>query len=261
MLSPPQLAARAGKLTASRIACLMRADKPAILALYQEFIGAAEPEDLSRVWPVRLGAATEALNLDWFEMKNGPLTRRGEVAVHRHYPWAAATLDAWSPSLHCPVETKHVGGREPLEVVIERYQPQCQWQMEVTGAKQCALSVIQGAAEPVVEFLERDEDYAIEMLNRGLQFMRCVEKRVPPVVLDPVPAPVDASKVYDMTGNNTWAAHGAIWLASKPVAEKCANAEKTLKSVVPADAKKCHGHGIQITRDRAGRLSLRQAAS
>jgi predicted phage-related endonuclease len=260
MLSPPQLAARAGKLTASRIACLMRADKPAILQLYREFIGEAEPEDLSRVWPMRLGAATEALNLDWFEMKNGPLTRRGEVVVHPQHSWAAATLDAWSPSLHCPVETKHVGGREPLEVVIERYQPQMQWQMEVTGAKLCAFSPIMGASEPVVEFIDRDDDYAAEMVRRGAQFMACVEKQVPPVILNPVPAPVDASKTYDMTGNNLWASHAQVWISTRDAAADCKAAEITLKSAVPEDAKKCHGHGIQITRDRAGRLSLREAA-
>lgn len=260
MLTAQQIAARQGKLTASRIACLMRADKPAILRLYQEFIDAAAPEDLSRVWPVRLGEATEALNLDWFEMKNGPLTQRGTVVVHRSYPWAAATLDAWSELLVCPVEAKHVAGREPLELVIERYQPQCQWQMEVTGADQCALSMIVGANEPVVEFISFAPDYAAEMIKRGLQFMTCVAQRVPPVVLDPAPAPVDASKVYDMTRNNTWAAHGGVWLATKAAADQCRDAEKLLKSAVPADARKCHGHGIQIVRDRAGRLSLRANA-
>ncbi len=258
MLTPEQLAARQGKLTASRMACLMRADKAAILRLYQELTGAAPEEDLSRVWPVQLGAATEQLNLDWFEAKNGPLTRRGEVVVHPQYPWAAATLDAWSPSLQCPVECKHVGGREPLEVVIERYQPQCQWQMFVTGAPNCALSVIQGADEPLVEFIPRDEDYIAEMVKRGAQFMTFVELLVPPVDMEPIAPPVDATKVYNMTGNNRWGDKAAEWLASRPSFETCRDAEKILKELVPADAKKCTGYGVRITRDRAGRLSLRK---
>ena len=33
---------------------------------------------------------------------------------------------------------------------------------------------------------------------------------------------------------------------------------KILKSLVPSDAKKCFGYDVQITRDRAGRLSLRE---
>lgn len=258
MLTPEQIAARVGKLTASRMASLMRADKVAILALYDEMTGGAEPEDLSRVWPVQLGAATETLNLDWFEAKNGPLTRRGEVVVHPQYPWAAATIDAWSPTLQCPVECKHVGGREPLETIIERYQPQCQWQMAVTGAPNCALSVIVGADEPVVEFIPRDDAYIAEMLTRGQQFMACVWALIEPVAMAPIAPPVDASKVYDMTGNNAWGSNAAEWLANRPHFETCRDAEKLLKELVPADAKKCTGYGVRITRDRAGRLSLRK---
>ena len=72
-------------------------------------------------------------------------------------------------------------------------------------------------------------------------------------------APIDASKVYDMAGNNQWADSALTWLDTKEAADECKDAEKILKSLVPADAKKCHGHEIQITRDRASRLSLRKA--
>ena len=258
-LTPEQIAARKGRLTASRVACLMTGDAEKIMRLYREMVGEEVPEDLSDVWPVRLGEVTEQLNLDWYEQKNGsPLARRGEVVVHSRYEWAAATLDGWDVTLGCPVETKHVGGREPLEVVIERYQPQMQWQMECTGAAQCALSVIMGANAPIVEYIERDADYAAEMVKRGKQFMACVAAKREPVALPPVAAPADATKIVDMTGNNAWAASAATWRENSAAADLCKDAEKTLKSIVPEDAKKCHGHAVQITRDRAGRLSLRE---
>lgn len=259
-LSIEQLAARKGKLTASRVACLMTGDAAKIMELYLEMIGEGEPENLDHVWPVALGSATEELNLNWFEMKNGALTCRGSVLTHKWHNWAAATLDAWSVDLNCPVECKHVGGREPLEVIIDRYQPQMQWQMEVTGAEQCVLSVIMGANEPVVEFIPRDAEYAAEMVRRGKQFMDCVAARRPPVALEPVAPPADATKTYDMTGNNQWASEAVIWMTTKQSAEDCKAAEKALKTIVPDDAKKCYGHDIQITRDRAGRLSLRKIA-
>jgi hypothetical protein len=219
------------------------------------------PDDLSHIWPVRLGEATEQLNLDWYEMKNGvTLTRRGEVVVHPTFPWAAVTLDGWDGALNCPIEVKHTGGREPLEVIIERYWPQMGWQMFVTNSTQCGLSVIMGASEPIVEYVERDNEYIGEMVARGRQFMGFVERREPPVVLPAVPAPIDATKIYDMTGNNTWSSSAADWLENIDAAGICKDAEKILKSIVPEDAKKCHGHQIQITRDRAGRLSLRKAS-
>jgi hypothetical protein len=258
MLSPSQIEARKGKLTGSRVAALMTGDAEKILRLYREMIGEAPEVDLSDVWPVRLGEATEQLNLDWYEMRRNPLSRRGEVVIHPHYDWAACTLDAWDDTLCCPVEAKHVGGREPLETVIDRYAAQLQWEMEVTTADQCAISIIVAAAPPVVEYVPRDPDYAAEMIHRGAQFMECVARRIMPVHLAPVAAPVVVSKTYDMSGDNRWAAAAAAWLTTKVAARDHAEAEADLKAIMPDDARRCVGYGVVINRDRAGRLSLRE---
>ena len=45
---------------------------------------------------------------------------------------------------------------------------------------------------------------------------------------------------------------------NKEAADDCKEAEKVLKSLVPADAKRCTGYGVRITRNRAGSLSLRE---
>lgn len=168
MLSPDQIRQRDGKLTASRVASLMTGNESDLMYLWREMIGdpGYEPEDLSEVWPVQLGSFTESLNLDWFERKHGPLSRRGDVVTHDN-GWAACTLDAWSDLHGCPVETKHCGGREPIEVLVQRYQPQMHWQMIVTGANRCAFSVILGANEPLVDFYEKDEAYAAELMSRA----------------------------------------------------------------------------------------------
>lgn len=259
MLTPAQIEARKGKLTASRVACLMRGDRAAIMQLYLEMIGEAEPENLDHVWAVRLGSCTEQLQLDWYEAKNTTaISRRGEVVNHPHLDWAACTLDGWIDALQCPIEAKHVGGREPLEVIVDRYQWQLQWQMECTGASQCALSVIVGANEPVVEFIPADPPSIVEMIARGQQFMRYVELREPPVVLDPVAPPQDWQRVYNMTGDNEWANFAATWLSTRHLAVVNEDAAKILKGRMPEDAKKAYGYGVQITRDRAGRKSLRE---
>jgi predicted phage-related endonuclease len=258
MLTKAQLDARAGKLTASRIKVLMTGDAAGILRLYEEMIGEREEEDLSQVWPVRLGEATEQLNLDWLEMGGLALSRRGEVVQHKRHDWAAATLDAWCDELACPVEAKHVGGREPLEVVIDRYQPQMQWQMAVTGASKCLLTVIMGANPPLVEHIERSEPYIREMLARASQFMLAVARHAPPVTLPAVPSPVIAEKTYDMAGNAAWEAAADRWMQTHGAAEAAKDAEKALKGMVPADAVKAFGRGVRITRNRAGALSLRE---
>ena len=182
-LSASQLEAREGRLTASRVACLMTADRAKIMNLWREMVG--DPgyieADLSGIWAVRLGAFTEALNLDWYERKTGrPVTRRGEVVVHPEIEWAACTLDGWDDSIPRPIEAKHVGGREPRSRIIDRYTPQLSWQMMVTGTTQAALCLIEGAAEPVIEPLDLSPEYAEELWKRAHAFMECVRTLTPP---------------------------------------------------------------------------------
>jgi len=261
MLTKTQLEARQGKLTASRIAPLMTGDAEKIMRLYQEFIGEAVEEDLSRVWAVRLGEATEALQLAWYEEKNHViLTRRGLLVTHALHDWAACTLDAWDPVLGCPIECKHVGGHEPHEIIAARYQPQMHWQMWITGATRCLLSVIRGADAPIVDAIERDEDYTKEMVKRAQHFMMCVALREPPVEIAPAAPPplVPPDKIINMTGNNMWAGAAGVFLETRNFAQDYDEAKTTLKSLMPEDAKICFGHGIRILRDRRGALHVKE---
>jgi predicted phage-related endonuclease len=260
MLTAAQHKARDGKLTASRVACLMTGDQAKILNLWREMVGdpAAVTEDLSGVWPVQLGSTTETLNLDWYARKTGrPVTRRGEVAVHPYYPWAACTLDGWDDELRCPIEAKHVGGREPLSKVIDRYQSQLHWQMLVTGARRATLSVIEGANEPVCETIQYDDAYGDELWRRAEAFWACVEELRPPFSVPPVPPPVIAERIVDMSTSNSWCDSAATWLANLPAKKLAVAAEAALKALVEDDVAKCHGAGVTISRNRAGSLSLR----
>ena len=261
MLTPEQIAARKGKLTASRVAPLMTGDGDKMRHYWQELTEHPDyvPDDYSDVWHVQFGSYTEPFNLHWYERKQKtPISRRGEVVIHPELPWAACTLDAWDDVNSCPIECKNTQGFEPLEIVIATYQPQMQWQMACTGASQCAISVILGAREPRVEYIDRDGEYIAEMIERGLQFMQCVWHNVPPVPFPMAVGPVDAAKHYDMSLSNTWTVQAARWLETRDAAKDNEAAAKVLKSIVPADAKSAFGHGVNIGRDKRGFLSLRK---
>lgn len=258
-LTAEQQAARAGKMTASRVAVLMRGDADGIMRLYREMVGYLPEENLSDVWPVQLGSATEQLNLDWYVKKyRHTVIKRGFVTIHPTLEWMAATLDGWDSDDSHPIECKHCGGFEPIEVLVDRYQPQCQWQMLVTDAKLCALSVIMGAREPVVEFIKCAPAYQQEMLERADYFMMCVALKKPPVHMAPIEPPGEPEAVYDMRGNNAWADYAVTYLENEDAADRYEEAKKGLKALVPEDAKRVHGAGIRVTRDRAGRLHIRK---
>ncbi len=257
-LTEKQHKAREGKLTGSRIAALMNGKAEDVHRLWLEMTGQAKEPDLSNVWPVQLGLTTESLNLDWAEHKLGEqIVGRGAFIQHPAISWAGVTLDGRGLQSMTPIETKHCGGYEPLDTIIDRYQPQMQWIMECTETTECALSVIFGANEPIIEFIPRDAEYAAEIVRRGWQFMRHVMDHTLPIELPKVSPPIVPSKSYDMTGSNIWASSASVWLETKDAADRCKGAEKDLKGLVSADAKECSGHGVIVKRDRAGRLSLR----
>src|SRR5215472_400056 len=73
---------------------IMGSDEAALVRLWREKRGEAEPEDLSGNLIVQLGTATEDLNRAWYERNTG----RRITAVQRHVKhsaisWMAATLD------------------------------------------------------------------------------------------------------------------------------------------------------------------------
>ena len=265
-LTAEQIAAREGKLTASRAGVLMHGDDAALMDLWRELTGdpSYEPPDLSNVWPVQLGSLTESLNLEWYGRKTGHVpTRCGEVVVSRERPWAACTLDGWDaaygdtdPPIRAVIECKHVGGFEPLETVIARYMPQLHWQMYVTGASLAVTSVIQGAKEPVIEEVPLDGDYLAELLRRADEFWRCVETLTPPVAMPAVEPPKPAVREVDMQGSNAWAEHAGEWLANRDAAKAFKAAEKEVKALVPDDAARARGHGIEVKRSRNGALRI-----
>jgi len=260
MLNAAQIAARAGKIGGSDIGIIVGGDRVKIDKLWREKIGEKEPDDLSRKWPVYRGTHTEQMHLNWIEVEEQQsIVRRGDSVAHYRYDWAMCTLDGWIKELACPIEVKWTNGNEPfVPVILDRYAPQVQWIMEITGADQCAFSAVLGAAEPVMDYVQRDADYAGLLLERGHQFIQHVRNRTPPVDLPMVPLPVDATRVVDMAGNNEFAHQADIWLQLRDSAAAFDDAAKILKSLVPPDAKRCFGYGVTITRNRLGHLSLRE---
>jgi hypothetical protein len=72
----------------------MGCDEAALVRLWQEKRGGAEPEDLSGNLIVQLGVATEGLNRRWYEVNTGQVP----MDVQRHVKdpalgWMAASLE------------------------------------------------------------------------------------------------------------------------------------------------------------------------
>jgi predicted phage-related endonuclease len=88
------LADRRGFIGGSDARIVMGSDEGALLRLWREKRGEAEPEDLSGNLIVQLGLATEKLNRRWYQANTGRVIT--DVQQWRRHPtlrWMAATLD------------------------------------------------------------------------------------------------------------------------------------------------------------------------
>src|SRR5260370_35958040 len=72
---------------------IMGSDEAALLRLWREKRGEADPEDLSGNLIVQLGRATEPLNRQWYQRTTGPAVKDVQNWVrHPVIRWLATTL-------------------------------------------------------------------------------------------------------------------------------------------------------------------------
>ena len=125
---------------------IMSADETALIRLWREKRGEAEPDDLSDNLVVQLGVATEALNRTWYERNTGrAVTDVQRWARHPVHRWMAATLDGFVEDVDAVFEAKFMlPWSFSEEAAAEKHMAQLQHNMWVVNARTAALSIITG---------------------------------------------------------------------------------------------------------------------
>lgn len=255
-------AARRKTLGGSDANILMNGDPAAILHLWREKRGEAEPEDLSRVLPVQMGTWTEPLNIHWFELMTERLVcNKGDARTHPAYPFMACTLDgvtATASNAPAIFEAKHVNAFAKIDEVVQKYMPQLHHNMAVTGLSHAILSVFVGTFTHEVVEVACDDWYLAQLIDREKAFWACVQSGEPPLEMPAVAVSVapDKWRTVEMEGNNEWAANAADWLAHRDAAKKFTASEKGIKALMEADMGRAHGHGLECKRAKNGSLRI-----
>lgn len=258
-LSAEAVARRVRSIGASDANIIMSGDDAAILALWETKTGRREPDDLSNVLPVQMGSYTEPFNAAWFEKQTGyKIVNRGLALTSDADSWRTATLDGMLDLVTPEIwEAKHVGSFWKDEQIVARYQPQLHHQMDVARLRKAHLSVFKGNADWCVFEVAYDADYAAAVRKAEWQFWMAVQADEPPVRIDAPPPPaLDAMREVCMDGSNAWASAAADWLQHRPAAKAFEASVKALKGLVEPDVRLAHGHGIRISRSKAGALSI-----
>jgi predicted phage-related endonuclease len=115
---------------------IMGQDDSALVRLWREKRGEAEPEDLSENLIVQLGLATEGLNRHWFERNTGRMLKDVQRRIrHSILRWMGATVDGIVVETGAVFESKFMlPWSFSEEGSAEKYMPQLQHNMWVTNA-------------------------------------------------------------------------------------------------------------------------------
>ena len=239
---------------------IMGEDEAALLQLWREKRGEADPEDLSGNLIVQLGSVTEELNRHWYERNTGQVVTATQRRVfHPVKRWMAATLDGLVEGTGAVFEAKFMlPWTFSEEAAAEKHMAQLQHNMWVTASRTAVLSIITGGGKWVEITIPADPLYQHLLLTAEKKFWRCVETGETPHLfgVEPPRPRIEAVRVVDMSLSNAWAEFAGGFRRTRAAFLEHEKTKAELKSLVPEDAKEAIGHGVRARRSKSGAVSF-----
>jgi predicted phage-related endonuclease len=239
---------------------IMGSDEAALVRLWREKRGEAEPEDLSGNLIVQLGLVTEPLNRRWYERNTGQTV---ECVQHRlRHPvlrWMGATLDGIVAGSGAVFEAKFMlPWSFSEEAAAEKHMAQLQHNMWVTNARLAVLSVLTGGGKWVEIKISADPLYQHLLLTAEKKFWRCVQSgEMPHLINAEPPRPrIEAIRIVDMSASNSWAEFAALFRNTREAFLDHERAKNELRTLMPDDVKEAIGHGVRGKRSKSGAVSF-----
>jgi predicted phage-related endonuclease len=239
---------------------IMGTEEAALVRLWREKRGEAEPHDYSDNLIVQLGVATEPINRRWYEKITGGMIKDVQTWVrHPVIRWMAATLDGIVEGTGAVFEAKFMLPWSFSEkAAAEKHMAQVQHNMWVTNATGAVLSIITGGGKWVEIKITADSLYQHLLLTAEKKFWRCVENGEPPRLfgVEPPRARIEAVRIVDMSSSNAWAEFSGVFRRTRKAYLEHENAKAELKGLMPEDAKEAVGHGVRGKRSKSGAVSF-----
>jgi YqaJ-like viral recombinase domain len=239
---------------------IMGTDEAALVRLWREKRGEADPEDLSDNLIVQLGTVTEDLNRRWYERNTGQVVTDVQRRVfHPVKRWMAATLDGKVEGTGAVFEAKFMlPWSFSEETSAEKHMAQLQHNMWVTASRTAVLSIITGGGKWVEITIPADPLYQHLLLTAEKKFWRCVESGEAPHLfgVEPPRPRIEAVRVVDMSLSNSWAEFAGVFCRTRGAYLDHDAAKAELKKLMPEDAREAIGHGVRAKRSKSGAISF-----
>ena len=239
---------------------IMGSDEAALIRLWREKRGEAEPEDLSGNLVVQLGTATEDLNRSWYERNTGRRVADVQRRVkHSAIPWMAATLDGIVEGTEAVFEAKFMlPWSFSEEAAAKKYMAQLQHNMWVTHLRTSVLSIITGGGKWVEITIPMDPLYLSVLVSAEKKFWRCMQSGETPHLINAEPPRprIETIRIVDMSSSNSWADFAALFRNTRDAFLDHERAKSELKALMPEDAREAIGHGVKAKRSKSGAVSF-----
>lgn len=176
------------------------------------------------------------------------------VVQSQEHEWMIASLDGIDMDGEILVEIKCAGEADHAlaiqNKIPEKYYPQLQHQLAVTGLKKGYYYSFNGNDGVVVE-VEYNSQYIEKLIEEEKKFMECLQNQI---------APSLSSKDYCHRNDTDWNERAQKWLQKKQELENIEQEEKTLRNelIELANCQSSHGGGIRLTYStRKGAIDYR----
>ena len=239
---------------------IMGTDETALIRLWREKRGEADPPDYSDNLIVQLGVATERLNRRWYEKTTGQVVKDIQSWIrHPVIRRMAATLDGVVEGTGAVFEAKFMlPWSFSEEAAAEKHMAQVQHNMCVTNARDAVLSIITGGGKWIEIKLPADPLYQHLLLTAEKKFWRCVESGESPRLfgVEPPRARIEAVRIADMSSSNAWAEFTSVFRRTRGAHLEHEKAKAELRGLMPEDAREAVGHGVRAKRSKSGAVSF-----
>jgi putative phage-type endonuclease len=191
--TPEWHAARCGRVTASRIADIMRKTKTGVSKMRQTYAGELVAERLSGIQqetfvskPMQWGKDTEDTAREVYGFLHNVVPARIGFVVHPGFEMAGASPDSLvgddgQIEIKCPNSSTHIETLEGAEIDPD-YMKQMQWGMACTGRAWCDFVSFDPRFPPAMQMavrrVERDRDLILELETEVAKFLAEVDAMV-----------------------------------------------------------------------------------
>jgi predicted phage-related endonuclease len=145
---------------------------------------------------------------------------------------------------------------------LERYMPQLQLYLEISGVKAMYFANIFGNSRYEYVKVAKDDQYLEQMFVHLKEFWGYVErKEEPPQSMPHFSASIDQIPINDMvardaTSDNYFAVRAAEYISTMDAAKEHEAAKKDLKGMVGLDEREVYNDQLSIKRDVRGSLRI-----